>query len=89
MLSNTDNAATALLVDIITPDGKFQRALDIPLFERGKQSQLWFQSPSPLQGKDTQLRLSFKDVLGKHYHINYAIQRETEHPHSSLSFTKI
>lgn len=89
VLSNTGNAATALLVDIAPVAGSPYRVLDVPLFERGKQQGLKYETPQPLQGFGAELRLAFKDILGKQYHVAYAMQRETEHPHSSLSFTKI
>lgn len=89
VLSNTGNSAVSLLVDVVPVTGEHRRLLDIPLFERGKQQRLEFESPEPLQGVGAQLQLSFKDLLGKQYHIPYAVQRETDHPQSSLSFTKI
>ncbi|MGB0126610.1 MAG: hypothetical protein WBP72_03150 [Rhodocyclaceae bacterium] len=87
-LSNTGNAATALLVDVVPPARAPHRLLDVPLFGRGKQWPLKYETVEPLEGAETQLLLSFNDILGKQYHIAYSIQRETEDPHSSLSFTK-
>jgi hypothetical protein len=78
-----------LLVDVVRVTGVNRRLLDIPLFERGKQQRLKFESPEPLQEVGAQLQLSFKDVLGKIYHITYAVQREADEPRSLLLFTKI
>lgn len=89
VLSNTGNAAIALLVDVVLATGVPLRVVDIPLFERGQRQRLEFDTPEPLQGVEAQLQLSFRDILGKPYHIAYAMQRETDHPHSSLSFTKV
>jgi hypothetical protein len=88
-LSNTGNLATSLLVDVLPVAGQHRRLLDIALFERGKEQRLQFESPQPMQGVGAQLQLSFKDVLGKAYHIAYAVQRETDDARSSLSFTRI
>lgn len=89
VLSNTGNAATALLVDIVLVAETPRRLLDTPLFDRGRQERLGFETSKPLQGVGAQLQLTFKDILGKPYCISYAVQRETDHPHSSLSFIKI
>lgn len=89
VLSNTGNAAMALLVEAISTVGPSQRLLDSPIFDRGKQQKLGFETSEPLQGNDWKLQLSFKDIFGKQYHVTYAMRRETDHPHSSISFTKI
>lgn len=88
VLSNTGNAAAALLVDIVLAAGQ-RRLFDAPLFERGNRQTLEFETPEPLQGVGAKLQLSFEDILGKAYHLTYAVQRETDHPYSSLSFTKV
>lgn len=88
-LSNTGNAATSLLVDFVPETGTYRRLLDIPIFERGNKQRLEIESPQPLHGVGAQLQLSFNDILGKAYHIAYVVQRETDDPHSSLTFTKI
>lgn len=88
-LSNTGNAATSLLVDFFPEPGTHRRLLDNPLFERGKRQRLEIESQEPLQGVGAQMQLSFKNILGKAYHIAYAVQRETNDPHSSLTFTEI
>lgn len=89
VLSNTGNAATALLVEFVSEAGMPRRLLDVPVFDRGKQERLGLETTEPLQGDEARLQLTFKDIFGKPYSISYAAQRETDHPHSSLSFTKI
>lgn len=89
VLSNSGNAATELVVDFFPPGGLSKRVLDVPLFERGKQQTLNYESAGPLEGSTSRLVLSFKDILGKQYEVAYTVQREADHPHSPLSFTKV
>ena len=89
ILSNTGNAATALLVDMISSGGQSTRLLDVPLFERGKQQGLNYETLTPFEGDQTRLLLSFKDVLGKQYQVKYQVSREADHPHSLLFFTEV
>ena len=89
ILSNTGNSATGLLVEAIPLAGVSRRLLNTALFERGKQQGVNFETPTPLEGVGTQLRLSFNDILDNQHQIAFAMQRATQEPHSSLLFTKI
>jgi len=88
MLSNTGNAATALLVDAVLPFVAPRRLLDMPLFERGRQHGLTLETEAPL-APGTQVVLLYRDTLGKQYADTYLVERETDDPKSLLSFRRV
>ena len=87
-LTNTGNAATALLVDAVIPMESPFRILEAPLFERGRQQALNLESSVPLIS-GTQVLLVYRDTLGNPYGDTYLVQRGSDDPRSLLSFTRI
>lgn len=89
IFTNTGNTATDFSATLKTEDNRNYGLANIPVLDRGAQYQASFTNPTPLQGSETRLVLSYNDTLGRTTATTFAVSRLTDDPHSELNLLKI
>lgn len=88
-LTNSGNTATEVSIEIEIGKDEIKHIGSFAVCERGFQRQLELSLPAPYPlNTDQRLRISFRDLLGVSRQVEFSVSRTSDHPHSSLTFSR-
>lgn len=87
-VTNTGHDATGFSARLQLLGGSWREIMSYPLFSKGAIYSSRIEHPTVFPDGDSCLVLTFTDGLGRNRRETYRVSRESEHPHSGLTFQR-